>query len=224
MATTKKGKKTSSQKKGAKSKKKKGSASLFIKFLLVLLALAMVAAAFLFTASKFNLTNTNFNDETNKTNTKTIVKEENKNIVKPIEKVETKDEYKTQKPTENKIVETSTKPIDAKEKTTVLKNEFKEAKTMSGSWQSSEQGAFLTMDEYGYRIDFANVHASKPITGNYRIENNLIIFSSDSSDCENEDGTYRINFFKKNISLTCKSDNCVNRRNILEADWEWLEY
>ena len=149
---------------------------------------------------------------------------ENKNIVKPIEKVETKDEYKTQKPTENKIVETSTKPIDAKEKTTVLKNEFKEAKAMSGSWQSSEQGAFLTMDEYGYRIDFANVHASKPITGNYRIENNLIIFSSDSSDCENEDGTYRINFFKKNISLTCKSDNCVNRRNILEADWEWLEY
>lgn len=230
MATAKKGNKTNQHKKGAKSKKKKDNTSLFTKFLLVLVALAMVVAAFLFTVNKFNITNTSFKREKNNTKTEVVVKkEEKKSTPKPAEKtvtkVETKtpSENKTTKPVETKV-ETSTKPIDAKEKTAELKQEFKETKTMTGSWHSSEQGAFLTMDEYGYRIDFSNVHASKPITGNYRIENNLIVFSSDGNECGKEDGTYRINFFKKNISLTCKSDNCTNRRNILEADWEWLEY
>ena len=80
------------------------------------------------------------------------------------------------------------------------------------------------MDEYGYRIDFSNVHAAKPITGSYTIENNLITFTSDGKECDGKDGTYRINFYKKDFSLTCKKDECTDRRNILEADWEWLEY
>ena len=130
-----------------------------------------------------------------------------------------KPEAKSQQPTVN-----SQTKVNAEEKTAVLKQEVKESKTMSGSWQSSEQGAFLTMDKYGYRIDFANVHASKPITGSYFIENNLVTFTSDGDECYDSDGTYRITFYKKNISLTCKNDDCTDRKNILEADWEWLEY
>ena len=125
---------------------------------------------------------------------------------------------------EAKSQQTTITKVNAEEKTAALKQEVKESKTMSGSWQSSEQGAFLTMDKYGYRIDFANVHASKPITGSYFIENNLVTFTSDGDECYDSDGTYRITFYKKNISLTCKNDDCTDRKNILEADWEWLEY
>lgn len=230
MAAAKKGKKTSKPKKGSKGKKKSGNSNFFTKFILVLLVLAMVAAAVFFTLNNFNIKDISVKNNENDAKTEVVVKkEEKKSTPKPAEKTETKvenkakSENKTTKPVEVKV-ETSTKPIDTKEKTAELKQEVKESKTMTGSWHSSEQGAFLTMDEYGYRIDFSNVHASKPITGNYRIENNLIVFSSDGNECGKEEGTYRINFFKKNISLTCKNDNCTNRKNILEADWEWLEY
>lgn len=226
MAAAKKGKKKS----GSKGKKKSGNSSFFTKFILVLLVLAMIVAAILFTLNNFNIKEIRINNNENDAKTEIVVKkDENKSTTKPSEKTKTtvetkaKSESKTEKPAEIKV-ETSTKPLDTKEKTAELKQEVKEAKTMTGSWHSSEQGAFLTMDEYGYRIDFSNVHASKPITGNYRIENNLIVFSSDDSECGKKEGTYRINFFKKNISLTCKSDDCTDRRNILEADWEWLEY
>ena len=104
------------------------------------------------------------------------------------------------------------------------KKESNELKTLSGCWVSSEQGAFLTMDVYGYRIDFSNVAASRPITGNYYIENNLITFVGDDDDCGETEGTYRITFYKKNISLNCKNDDCKDRRNLLETDWEWVEY
>jgi hypothetical protein len=80
----------------------------------------------------------------------------------------------------------------------------------------------LTLDEYGYRIDFFGVDASKPITGNYSIEKNLIIFTNDDGECK-DSGTYRITFYKNNFSLIAKDDDCNSRRNILEADWEWIE-
>jgi hypothetical protein len=177
--------------------------------MLTLLLIAVFAGAIFYTLNNFSKT---------KTTTPTISKTSTK-VTTP-----TTNTNPAPTPAPSKVQTPAPSKASNEEKTAELKQEFKELKTMTGSWHSSEQGAFLTMDEYGYRIDFSNVHASKPITGNYRIENNLIVFTSDGSECKNEDGTYRINFFKKNISLTCKSDNCVNRRNILEADWEWLEY
>ena len=226
--------------------------SAFSQFLLILLLIAIFVGAVFYMSKNFNINNDETDDvkqevtqtkaET-KTQTKTETKTQTQSSNKAKPKTQTKTQDKTQsktttksevkKPAESKVVNTNTntntntsssKGKSTKEKTAELKQEVKVEKTMTGSWHSSEQGAFLTMDEFGYRIDFSNVHASKPITGNYRIENNLIIFSSDGSECKGEDGTYRINFFKKNISLTCKSDDCTNRRNILEADWEWLEY
>jgi hypothetical protein len=209
MATAKKGKKSSKPKSGSKKKKSNNKMNFFSKFMLTLLLIAVFAGAIFYTLNNFSKT---------KTTTPTISKTSTK-VTTP-----TTNTKPDPTPAPSKVQTPAPSKASNEEKTAELKQEFKELKTMTGSWHSSEQGAFLTMDEYGYRIDFSNVHASKPITGNYRIENNLIVFTSDGSECKNEDGTYRINFFKKNISLTCKSDNCVNRRNILEADWEWLEY
>lgn len=209
MATAKKGKKSSKPKSGSKKKKSNNKMNFFSKFMLTLLLIAVFAGAIFYTLNNFSKT---------KTTTPTISKTSTK-VTTP-----TTNTKPDPIPAPSKVQTPAPSKASNEEKTAELKQEFKELKTMTGSWHSSEQGAFLTMDEYGYRIDFSNVHASKPITGNYRIENNLIVFTSDGSECKNEDGTYRINFFKQNISLTCKSDNCVNRRNILEADWEWLEY
>jgi hypothetical protein len=209
MATAKKGKKSSKPKSGSKKKKSNNKMNFFSKFMLTLLLIAVFAGAIFYTLNNFSKT---------KTTTPTISKTSTK-VTTP-----TTNTKPDPTPAPSKVQTPAPSKASNEEKTAELKQEFKELKTMTGSWHSSEQGAFLTMDEYGYRIDYSNVHASKPITGNYRIENNLIVFTSDGSECKNEDGTYRINFFKKNISLTCKSDNCVNRRNILEADWEWLEY
>ena len=239
MAAAKKGKKTSKPKSGSKKKKTNNNMNFFMKFMLVLLLLAVLAGAVFYALKNFNAADSSqrsavssqqsavssqqsavsgqqSNDKGLMANDKGLMtngegQKANVESKKP--------EAKSQQPTVN-----SQTKVNAEEKTAVLKQEVKESKTMSGSWQSSEQGAFLTMDKYGYRIDFANVHASKPITGSYFIENNLVTFTSDGDECYDSDGTYRITFYKKNISLTCKNDDCTDRKNILEADWEWMEY
>ena len=213
MATAQKGKKNSKQKKGSKGKKKSGNYSIFTKFMLVLLAFAMVAAAVLFTLNNFNIKKTNVRNERNDTKTElTVKKEELKKADKPTEKPKAETDV-PQKQEEKKESSTSKD----------IKKEFKELKTLTGCWLSSEQGAFITIDEYGYRIDYSNVDAGRPMTGNYFIENNLITFTTDGNECE-DDGTYRITFYKKDMSLSCKNDNCIDRRNVLEADWKWVEY
>ena len=246
MAAAKKGKKTSKPKSGSKKKKTNNNMNFFMKFMLVLLLLAVLAGAVFYTLKNFNAADSSqqsavssqqsndkglmANDERQRANDKgqrandegQKAKGEGQRAKGEGQRANVeskKPEAKSKQPTVN-----SQTKVNAEEKTAVLKQEVKESKTMSGSWQSSEQGAFLTMDKYGYRIDFANVHASKPITGSYFIENNLVTFTSDGDECYDSDGTYRITFYKKNISLTCKNDDCTDRKNILEADWEWLEY
>jgi hypothetical protein len=235
MATAKKGKKTSKPKKGAKTRKKSSnnsSLNAFSKIMLTLLLLAIFASAIFLISGNFNNNDGDKQDvikkeisikQDNKVQ-KTEVKKENK--VEPkkevseandVKKVETK-QKKEEPKKENVIKETEVKKQEPKEQ-----SQKSETKTLSGSWLSSEQGASLTMDDYGYRIDFFGVDASKPITGNYSIENNLIVFTSDSNECDGIEGTYRITFYKKDFSLICKDDKCSSRRNVLEADWEWLE-
>ena len=212
MATAKKGKKTSSTKKSAKTKKKKANSGFFTKFLLIFIVLSLIAAAVLFTLKNFNI------DITKVENEKDIIKTE---ILAYDAKTKSdKVEVKTEQKNETSVTQKQDAPQEAKE----IKKEFKELKTLNGCWHSTEQGAFITIDEYGYRIDFSNVDASKPMTGNYFIENNLITFTSDGNECDGLDGTYRVTFYKKNISLSCKNDECTDRRNVLEADWEWVEY
>ena len=232
MAAAKKGKKTSKPKSGSKKKKTNNNMNFFMKFMLVLLLLAVLAGAVFYTLKNFNAADSSQQSavSSQQSNDKGLMANDERQKAKGegqkakgegqrANGESKKPEAKSQQPTVN-----SQTKVNAEEKTAVLKQEVKESKTMSGSWQSSEQGAFLTMDKYGYRIDFANVHASKPITGSYFIENNLVTFTSDGDECYDSDGTYRITFYKKNISLTCKNDDCTDRKNILEADWEWLEY
>ena len=232
MAAAKKGKKTSKPKSGSKKKKTNNNMNFFMKFMLVLLLLAVLAGAVFYTLKNFNAADSGQQSAVSGQQSAVSSQQSNdKGLMANDERQRAngegqkakgeskKPEAKSKQPTVN-----SQTKVNAEEKTAVLKQEVKESKTMSGSWQSSEQGAFLTMDKYGYRIDFANVHASKPITGSYFIENNLVTFTSDGDECYDSDGTYRITFYKKNISLTCKNDDCTDRKNILEADWEWLEY
>lgn len=210
MTAAKKGKKSGKQKKGAKGTKTSGNTGFFKKFISALLVLSIIAAAVFFTLNNFNIKITRIENKNDDIKTELdIKKEEKKEVAKPEEKVETET--------------ATTKKEEPKKEPAYTKKESKELKTLSGCWLSSEQGAFITIDEYGYRIDFSNVDAGKPMTGNYFIENNLITFSSDGNECE-DDGIYRITFYKKNMSLSCKNDDCTERRNVLEADWEWVEY
>ena len=205
MATTKKGKKTSKPKKGSKPKKKSkknNSMGFFGKFMLSILLLAILLIGVLIVVKNINLNNTLNKD------VKTEVVVKNTNI-----DTDTKSTANSQQPTAK-----SQQP-----KANSQKPKANSQESISGSWLSSEQGASLTIDNYGYRIDFFGVDASAPMTGMIIIEDNKISFISNGRDCKNEEGSYKITFNKKNIRLVCKKDDCTKRRNILEADWEWME-
>lgn len=231
MEKAKKGKKTAKPKKGTKGKKKgknNGSMNFFSKIMLALLFISVITIAVFLIAANFKTDNTDKakieisldskkdlkKEENSKNNNEEVKKETSTiEIQKDTDKKETKKET-TKTETEVKKQETKTQKSKSESKS--------ESQTLSGSWLSSEQGASLTLDEYGYRIDFFGVDASKPITGNYSIEKNLIVFTNDDGECKGT-GTYRITFYKNNFSLIAKDDDCNSRRNILEADWEWIE-
>lgn len=219
MATTKKGKKTAKPKKGS-SKKKKGNGSMnfFSKLILTLLLLSIVTIAVFLVMGNFKINNDSKpKTEVVKTEKQQTEKKELKKESEKKESVKKETEKKTEKETEKEPVKPEVKTEEKKQE-----NKTQTAKTLKGCWLCSEQGASITMDEFGYRIDFFGVDASNPMTGNYRIENNLIVFENDDNECKGT-GTYRITFYKDNFSLICKDDECKKRRNILEADWEWIE-
>ena len=240
MATTKKGKKSPKPAKGAKPKKKnkKNDIGIFSKIILTILLITVLTIGGMMILKTIKNIPSDEND-----NTEIKVKKETDNVTQTtasvndiIENTEKKKIDDTEKKTQtekNEVIEESPKKESTQTEITAtneqvaadtnMKKSFKDEKKISGCWLSSEQGASLTIDDYGYRIDFFGVDASKPMTGDYRIENNLIVFSSDGSDCKGINGSYRITFYKKNISLICKDDKCSSRRNILEADWEWME-
>ena len=219
MVAAKKGKKKGSSKKG--SKHKKNSSSSFSKILLVLLIFAMLAGAILLTIADFKKSPKPqaAEPQNHKTTEVTTTKQQDNKTVKQQDNKTTKQQSdKTTKQQDSKV---NTKQSETKND---IKKTFKEQQNINGCWLSTEQGASLTIDNYGYRIDFFGVDASKPMTGKITISDNTIKFISNSDDCRNEDGSYKIAFDKKNIRLTCKNDNCTKRKNILETEWEWLEY
>ena len=234
MATTEKAKKAAKPKKGSKGKKKtkkNSSMNFFSKIMMALLFISIITIAVFLIAGNFkkdddgkpktelSLESKKKSKAENESKTETKVKVKEETSIKEIQKETIKEEPRKETAkteTEVKKQETKTQKSESESK-----SESK-SKTLSGSWLSSEQGASLTLDEYGYRIDFFGVDASKPMTGNYTIEKNLIIFTSDDKDCKGS-GTYRITFYKDDFSLIAKDDECTKRRNILEADWEWIE-
>lgn len=250
MAATKKGKKPSKPKSGYKPKKKSkknNSGNIFAKLLLFVIIIVAIAYGVSFFSkdikAKFKQVNDyeesvieeNINDFGGKDKdtvaiTTPIKKQDKTEPKKEVNKPEVKKEepkkIETKKEEQKKeTAKSEQSEPDKKEQTEVidLKKEFKENQTLSGCWLSNMQGASLTIDEYGYRIDFFGVDASKPMTGTYIIDGNHIIFKSNDDVCKNEEGSYRITFNKKDFSLNCKNDDCKKRRNILESDWEWIE-
>lgn len=201
MATEKMAKKSTN--------KKKSNLNSFSKFILAILLIAIAIIAVFVVMDNFNIT-TKSNDK--KTNTEITSKKK----VQDKTKTETK-KQSTQSDTK------STASTSTKKDASNSKIESNATSYMEGCWISSEQGAFITLDRYGYRIDFSNVDASRPMTGYYSIDRNIITFTSDGNECKGIDGSYRITFYKKNISLICKDDKCTSRRNILETDWEWMD-
>lgn len=246
MATTKKGKKPSKPKTGSKPKKKSKkntSGNVFSKMMLIILLLAILATATFMILKNFevnkstrqqdNETEINFEkkdatDESRKQKPEikeTVIKEETSAEKKEIKKEEVapKEEVKSESKKGDEGESESEVKTEPKPEVVDLKKEFKENHSISGCWLSSSQGASLTLDDYGYRIDFFGVDASQPMTGKYSAENNQIIFFTEEGDCKGIKGIYRISFNKKNISLTCKDDDCKKRKSVMEADWEWIE-
>ena len=231
MATTEKAKKAAKPQKGSKGKKKtkkNTSMNFFSKIMMALLFISIITIAVFLVAGNFK------KDDNDKPKTELSFESKKKSKTEKESKTETKVEVKgktsvkeIQKDCEKKEPkkETAKTEIEVKKQETKEQKQKSESKskTLSGSWLSSEQGASLTLDEYGYRIDFSGIDASEPITGKYSVEGNQIIFLNDNSGCKGIEGTYRITFDKKNISLDCKDDECKERRNVLETEWEWIE-
>lgn len=224
MAAAKKGKKTSKNKKASKGNKKNNNLNFFSKIMLTLLTTAVVITAVFLTLGNFNMNK----NQDKKPKTEVVAdkqtKEERRQEVKKETKEVKNETVKEEVVKEDAIKEEVVKEEPKQQKENIdLKKEMKESKTLNGCWLSSEQGASITIDEFGYRIDFFGVDASQPITGEYHFDNNLIVFTTDGNICDNIEGYYRITFYKNNFSLICKDDECSKRRNILEADWEWME-
>ena len=232
MEAAKKGKKTSKPKKGSKTKKKSkknNSMNFFTKFMLIILLLAILTAS-VFVLLKTTSQQDNKSTSVVKTESRKVAETESRKVAKTESRKDAKTESRKVAETESrKVAETESRKVAKTESRKVaetesdLKKTFKEQQNISGSWLSTEQGASLTIDNYGYRIDFFGIDASAPMTGMIIIKDNSINFISDGRDCKNEEGSYKLTFDKKNIRLVCKKDECVKRRNILEASWEWIE-
>ncbi len=197
MAVTKKSKKSSKPKKVSKPKKqskKKIQINLFIKLMLIILFVSVIMTSILLVVKSFK--NAGVEEVNMPDMQEKVISEVKEQVVSEAKKQET-------------IVD--------------LKKVFKENHTLNGCWFSTLQGSALTMDEYGYRIDFSGVDASEPIVGKYSVDGNQIIFFNVESECEGIEGVYKITFNTRDISLVCKDDDCIKRKNVLEAGWEWLE-
>lgn len=200
MASVKKRKKGKKLKKGESKPKKnneKNSLNLFSKIALILLLIVVFITAI------YIISNTiESNNKKKQINKELITIKKNRN---------TKEEK-----TINEKIENKNKKVKIKEEKSI-------ANSIEGNWLSMVQGVALTMKGKEYRIDFMGIDASKPIIGTYKVEDNVIIFINSRELCKDEKGIYKITFDKKNIHLTCKSDNCTKRKNVLEAEWEWIE-
>lgn len=224
---TKKAKKTS---KSNKKRKKNNSSNIFSKVIVILLLLSVLVAA---SIMAFYQIKNNIKQKDKKVEEHeeiVIVKQEDiketSSDVKPSSSDNEPSQEEKKPHQEDIVISQDKKEIvkdDNDDEIIDIKDTFKKKQTINGFWLSMNQSASLTMDEYGYRIDYFGIDASMPMTGKYEIEGKQLIFTSDDEVCKNEKGIYKITFSDKNIILRCKSDECNKRKNVMEAEWEWIE-
>ena len=95
--------------------------------------------------------------------------------------------------------------------------------SITGTWMSTTGGAFLTMGNNEYRLDFMGVDSDKPIIGTYSVSGDLITFVNKQDPCKDVEGKYEVRFNKQEIGFKCKSDECTKRKATLPTEWEWLD-
>lgn len=90
-----------------------------------------------------------------------------------------------------------------------------------GTWVSTENGSMLTVKKNTYSIDFPSVEYRKPMQGAITISANAftVINESDDKECGIEPGTYSFKFVDDNLIISRKKDVCKKRASSLEASW-----
>lgn len=208
------------KKKGGSKKRKSNS---FITKLIVIIFVLILAFFLIFSVfkqvsktPKAEKPTTQLIDKQGKGDTKPADKPKVEETVKPDEKSEVKAEVKAEDKTDN----TDNKSEKAEEK---AKETKVVEKSITGTWQSTTGGAFLTMGNNEYRLDFMGVEMDQPIIGTYTVDGDLITFINKKDPCKDVKGLYEVKFNKQEIGFKCKSDDCTKRKATLPTEWEWLD-
>lgn len=185
--------------------KKKTSGNVFTKLTVIILVL--ILAMFLI-FRVFRQSGTHKVESAKKQKVKVEEKETKKKVETP--KVEEKVE-------EKKVKKEETKAEKKAEETKVVE------KSITGTWQSTTGGVFLTMGNNEYRLDFMGIDSDMPIIGTYSVDGDLITFRNKQDPCKDVKGLYEVKFNKNEIGFKCKSDDCTKRKATLPTEWEWLD-
>lgn len=189
--------------------KKKTSGNVFTKLTVIILVL--ILAMFLI-FRVFRQSGTHKVESAKEQKVKVEEKETKKKVETP--KVEEKVEEKKVKKEETKADKKAEKKA---EETKVVE------KSITGTWQSTTGGVFLTMGNNEYRLDFMGIDSDMPIIGTYSVDGDLITFRNKQDPCKDVKGLYEVKFNKNEIGFKCKSDDCTKRKATLPTEWEWLD-
>ncbi|MBU1011194.1 MAG: hypothetical protein KKD74_13745 [Bacteroidetes bacterium] len=129
--------------------------------------------------------------------------------------------------TPEKVAKKEAKPQGVKESASTEKQKKPATKespasaSIIGTWVSTENGSMLTVKKNTYSIDFPSVEYRKPMQGAISISTNAftVINESDDKECGIEPGTYSFKFVDDNLIISRKKDPCKKRTSSLEASW-----
>ena len=150
-----------------------------------------------------------------------VVENQQSNNVKPDENSEPKADVKEEVKEEVKAEDKAEEQISKKEEKKAAETKTVE-QSITGKWMSTTGGAFLTMGNNKYKIDFMGVDIGKPIEGTYTVSGDIITFVNKEDPCKDVTGVYEVSFDKQEIGFKYKSDECTKRKAVLPTEWEWL--
>lgn len=207
-----KSKKAISAKTSSKPKRKSGKGlnpwSKTIIFIFIAIALILLVIRFV---SKCERSKTTEDNSIEKVQVATDVEKEK----------DVKDNHTAVKNEPKKQVEETQKKLSDNQRDIDVPEEITQ-KYIEGCWLSFSEGSSLTMKKNTYRIDFSGVESSEPIEGKYKLEKDIVTFTTTDGPCEKVIGKYRVKLVGEDIKFVCKSDDCLKRKNALVSEWEWF--
>lgn len=210
----KKGKK-SIGKPAKKSGSKKKSNGAITKILVVIFVLIL---AFFLIFSVFRPGSRNQDRNVQQT---TITENQQNANVNPADEATPTEEPKGEVKEEVKKEENTDKQMSKKEEKKAAETKAVE-QSISGKWMSTTGGAFLTMGNNSYTIDFMGVDGGKQINGTYSVDGDIITMVNTEDPCKDVIGIYEVKFDNQEIGFKCKSDDCTKRKAVLPTEWSWL--